>query len=192
LKRSMWKTVDIDCTHMLARAANSSYVGGDGVSLASASHTLPDGSTWTNTMATPASPSRAAVIVATSTIRKYPGHDGITEGNEPETIVCPTEQWATWAVLLDSAKAPEPGEFNAVNVLNTKLNLKVVPLKHWANTTTNWGVITDADNGLNLRWRRKPRSKTWVDNAEEIMTHGISARWARGWSDARCFFFSNA
>lgn len=192
LKRSMWKTIDIDCTYMLARATNANYIGGDGVSLGSASHTLPDGGTWSNLLGTAASPSRAAVIAATSQIRKYPGHDGVTEGYQPKKVVCPTEQWAVWEGLVKSTKAPEAGQFNEINVVNSSLDLTVVPLKHWSNTTTNWGIITDADNGLNIRFRRKPRSRTWTDNAEEVMSYGISARWARGWSDARCFLFSDA
>lgn len=191
LKRSMYKTIDIDCTYMLARATNASYVGGDGVALGSTAHTLPDGGTWSNLLATAASPSRAAIIAATSQIRKFPGHDGITEGCEPKRVLCPTEQWAVWEGLLKSGKAPENNN-NEINVVNSSLNLTVKPLKHWANTTTAWGIQTDADNGMNIRFRRKPRSRSWVDNAEEVMSYGISARWARGWSDARSFLFSDA
>lgn len=190
LKRALWKTADIDCTMMLVRATSSSYVGGDGVSLASSSHTLPSGGTWSNTMATPFSPSRAAMIIATSQVRKYPGHDGITEGCQPKRILCPLEQWAVWDGLINSTKAPESNT-NEINVVN-KLDLEVVPLKFWSNTTTNWALQTDCDNGLQFRWRRRPRNRSWVDNDHENMKYSISARWSRGWSDARSILFSNA
>ena len=53
LNRALFKTFDIDNTNMLIRAANASYVGGDGVSLASASHTLPSGATaWSRMLRT--------------------------------------------------------------------------------------------------------------------------------------------
>jgi hypothetical protein len=192
LKRAMYKTIDIDCANMLARAFNTSYVGGDGLPLISASHTLPHGGTWSNTLATPFSPSRAAVIIGTSQIRKYPGHDGIIEGNEPKKVLCPTEQWATWRGIVGSTHAPEAGEFNEINVVNSDLNLEVVPVKYWTNTTTNWIMLTDAENGFSIRYRRRPRSRTWIDNDNEQMKYGISARWARGWSDARCALGSNS
>lgn len=191
LKRAMWKTADMDATLMLVRATNTSYVGGDGLPLASASHTLANGGTFSNTMSTPMSPSVPAITVARSAVMKYPGHDGITEGYDFEKVVCPVEQWAVWEGLTKSSMAPEPGNFAEINVVKP-LDLKVVPLRFWTNTSTNYCYITDCDNGVNFRWRRRPRSRTWVDNDNEVMKYGISARWARGWTDPRCVHFVNA
>lgn len=188
LKRALWKTADIDATNILVRGFNTAYVGGDGQPLWSASHTLPHGGTFSNTMGTPMSPSRAAVIIATSAMRKLPGHDGITEGYEPKVVVCPTDQWADWEGLLRSRFAPEPGAFNEINVVNQSLDLRVVPNKYWTNTTTNYAYLTDCEYGLNFRWRKRPVSRTWVDNAQELMNYSISSRWARGWSDPRASY----
>ncbi len=191
LRRALYKTVDIDSTLMLVRAFNSDFVGGDGQPLGSDSHTLPHGGTYSNIMGTPMAPSRAAVIAAVSQLRKLPGHDGIIEGYEPEKAVFPTEQWGEWSVILKSRNAPEQNEFNAINVVNRELSITPVSNKYWTNTTTNWCLLTDCPDKLNWRWRRKPRSRTWVDNDQELMKYGISARWARGWSDPRCFFGVN-
>jgi hypothetical protein len=187
LKRSIWKSIDIDATNILVRAWNTAYVGGDGQPLFSASHTLPHGGTFSNTMGTPIAPSRAAVIIATSAMRKLPGHDGITEGYEPKRVLCPTEQWAVWEGLTRSKFAPEPGQFNEINVVERQ-DLQVVPNKYWNNTTTNYAFQTDCEYGLNFRWRRKPRSRTWVENSQELMLYSITARWARGWSDPRAAY----
>src|SRR6478736_4993880 len=192
LSRALYKTVDIDMTNMLVRAANTSYTGGDGVALASASHTLPNGGTFSNTFATPMAPSRIAVGAAVSLMRKFPGHDGVTEGVEPKKIVHPTEQWMAWSGILNSSLAPEPGNFAEINAVKRDLNIEAVPVKYWSNTTTNWGIITDAENGLKMKWRRKPRKNSWVENDNETMKYSITARWSRGWSDPRGFFFSNA
>ena len=192
LTYSLWDTADLDATLMLVRATTSGYTYGDGVVLASSSHTLAGGGTFSNTLATPMSPSRAAMITVTSAIKTLPGHNGIRRGYSPKAIVCPVEQWATWKAIVGSEKAPEAGEFNQINVVH-EMDLQVYPLPKWSNTTTNWGVLTDADNGFNFRWKRRPRSKTWVENSEEVMTHAISARWARGNSDpGRSFYFSNS
>lgn len=192
LKRAMAKTIDIDATNILVRQFNTAYVGGDGLPLASASHTLPHGGTFSNLMATPQSPSRAALIVATTQIRKYPGHDGITEGYEPVCIVHPVDQWGAWEVVVRSTHAPEAGEFNAINVVNSSLDIDLYPNKYWQNTTTNWTLKTDCDGGMKWLWRRKPKSRTWVDNDQELMKYSISARWARGWSDPRSVLCVNA
>ncbi len=192
LKRAIWKTFDIDCTNMLVRAANTNVIGGDGVSLANASHTLPHGGTFSNTLATPLAPSRIAVITAVSQMRKFPGHDGVTEGVEPKKVVYPTEQWGVWGGILGSKMAPEAGNFAEINVVNQDLDIMPVAIKYWNNTTTNWALISDADNGLQAKWRRKPRSKSWVENDNETMKYSISASWSRGWSDPRTILFSNA
>lgn len=190
LKRAAWKTCDVDGANVLNRAFNTSYLGGDGVALVSASHTLPSGGTYSNTLATPFSPSRAALIVATTQARQLPGHDGVTEGYEPKGILCPLGQWAAWDGIVDSDKVPESNN-NEINVVKG-LKLDVTPLKFWTASTTNWVVQTDCDNGLQWRWRRKMKGRTWVDNDAEIMKYSISYRSARGWSDPRCVIGSNA
>jgi hypothetical protein len=136
-------------------------------------------------------PSRIALITVRSLVMKLPGHDGITEGYDIKKIVHPTEQWGVWGGILKSSMAPDPGNFAEINVLKD-LDITAVPVKYWNNTTTNWGVITDADNGVQGKWRRKPKSNSWVENDNETMKYSVSARWAFGWSDARGFFFSNA
>ncbi|MDX2253287.1 MAG: hypothetical protein NW202_13460 [Nitrospira sp.] len=191
LKRAMWKTADIDATNMLVRMFNSAYVGGDGLCLGNASHTLPNLGTFSNIMGTPLSPSRTAVIQARTAVGRMPGHDGVTEGYELETVVCPLDQWAVWDGLINSTKAPEAGQFNEINVVN-RLGLKVVPIKYWSNTTTNWAVITDAENGPQFRWRVRPESSSWYENNNTVMMYGTRARWSRGWSDPRGIFCVNA
>jgi len=191
LRRSMYKTIDMDATLMLVRCADTNYVYGDGLCLANSAHLLADGGTFSTILATPYSPSRAAVIAMTSQAMNMPGHDGVREGYELKTVVCPVAQWAVWEGLVKSTKAPEPGAFNEINVVN-QMDLSIVPLKFWFNTTTNWGITTDADGGLNFRYRREPRSRSWVDNDAEVMKYGISARWSRGCSNARGILFSLA
>jgi hypothetical protein len=184
LKKSMWKTADIDATSMLVRMANSSYTGGDGQALSSASHTLPHGGTFSNKMAVAMSPSHAALVSATSQVMQYPGHDGIIEGAEITQILCPVAQWAVWEGLMGSSLRPDDGNFAEINVFNKK-KIKVTPIKYWINTTTNWVAKTDVENGLQFRWRKRPKSSSWFENDFTVMKYGITARWAFGWSDPR-------
>ena len=189
-KRALWLTTDVDASLLLVRAENAAYTLGDGVSLASASHTLPDGGTFSNTAATPLSPSRGAVIEHQTAVRKLPGQDGVvTDALKLECVICPIDQEPTWRVITGSSKAPEAGQFNAINVVNADYGLDVVGNVYWDTTTTNYAYKTTADNGFNFRWRRKPKARSWGDNDQELTKWGISARWARGITDKRgCYF----
>ncbi len=190
LKRAVYKTLEIDSANILNRAANASYVGGDGVSLASASHTIPGGGTFSNTLGVALAPSRTAAISVIQNVMLLPGHDGVVEGYQVKAIVHPVAQWGAWKGILGTDRDPGTNN-NEINVVHN-MGIKQIPVPFWSASTTNWGVLTDAPNGLKLKWRRKPKSRTWYDEATEIINHGISARWSRGWSDARGFYFSNA
>lgn len=190
LTKSAWKTRDIDMTNMLIRATNTSYPGGDTLPLASASHTLTYGGTYSNVAGTYQTPSRAALITATTAIGLYVSPNGLTEGYAPKKIVCPLAQWAVWEGILGSTLVPESNA-NEINVVK-KLGLEVVPVKYLdASSTTFWGIVTDADDGLQVRIRKEFKSRTWVDNDAEVMKYGVSGRWARGWSNPRGWYQGN-
>lgn len=192
LKRSLVKTMDIDASLMKVRGFDTNYVGGDGQPLWSASHTLARGGTFSNIMAVPASPSVAALIIARAQLMKMPGHDGIREGYEPDQIWAPVDQWGAWSVILNSMGHPDPGEFNAINVVNRDMSLELVLDKFWSNTETNWALRVKVENGVKFLHRRRARSRTWVENDNETMKYAITARWARGWSDPRGSYGVNA
>lgn len=190
--RSLWKLADFDATLILVRATSSSYVGGDGQPLASTSHTLPGGGTYSNMLATAMSPSKASLVIAQAQLMQQVGHDGLIDGVEAKKAVFPVQQWGVWREILGSTNDPTPGAFNAINPINRDLNITPVPVKYWTNTTTNWALITDADLGLMWFWRRKPKSNTWVTEDKTMMNYAITARWSRGWVNPRSVLFSNA
>ena len=194
LTRSGYKTQDFDATNVIIRSTSSTYTGGDGVSLGSASHTLPYGGTWSNIADTYQTPSRAVLIGAITKVGKYPSQNGLTEGYMIKKIVCPLAQWAVWEGILKSTQVPESNanELNVVGPKGSMAGIEVVPIKYLdASSTTIWGAVTDADNGLQWRNRRKMRSRTWVDNDAEVMKYGVSYRSDRGWSDARGWYQGN-
>lgn len=190
LKRAGWKTADYDATNILNRATDTAYVGGDGQPLASASHTIPGGGTFSNTLATPMSPSTTALITVVQNVRVLPGFDGLIEGYQVKKIVSPVAQWGAWKTILGSDRVAE----NATNATNiTKdLGIEHVDVPFWSATNTNWLALTDAPGGLRFLWKRKLRGRTWVNQDTEIIKHGNSGRWARGWSNARAVYYSNA
>jgi hypothetical protein len=192
-KRAIYITADIDAALMLVRATTAGYVGGDGQVLASASHTLPHGGTFSNIMATAMSPSRMAFNIAATTLKKQVGHDGNIAPLEPTKVLCPVEQIYTWEEIVLSPKAPEAGQFNAINTVNKHYgDIEIVPIPYWNTTATNWALKTDAENGICWKWHTRPETNTWKDNSGVILCHSIYARWSRGWTDPRGIYFVNA
>lgn len=193
LKRSGILTREYDSVSIWARATNTSYLGGDGVTLASTAHTLPNGGTFSNMLGTAAAPSRIALTNAFAQLMQYPGLDGLITPVKPKAVVYPVQQWGVWEGILGSKMSPEAGNFSQINVINKNYsNLKLIPVPFWTNTTTNWSVLTDAKKGLRFLWRRKPKTRTWVDNDNDVMKYSYSQRYAIGWTNARSILFSNA
>ena len=194
-KRSMIKTFEVDAALQLARGFNSTYSFGDGQPVWSSSHTLAQGGTFSNTMATPMSPSRVAMMNVRAQALKLPDYAGIVEGYLIKKIVCPVDQVSVWEGIVMSTHAPEPGAFNEINVVNQTMDLAkadIIANPYWDNTTTNWAVFTEAELGFRWKWRRKIRSRSWVENSQELMQYAISARYARGMTNPRCSIGSNS
>lgn len=192
LLRAQKLTVEYDAALVLARATNTAYVGGDGVTLANTAHTLPNGGTWSNMFATAQSPSRVALSNGIAQLMGYPGEDGYLSPVMPKTVVHPKEQWATWKGILGSTLDPVDGNFARINAVKAEYDIKPVCVPYWSNTTTNWYIGTNAKRGLRFLWRKKPSKRTWVDNDHMVMKHARTMRYALGWTNARCMLFSNA
>jgi len=186
LKRSAIQTTDIKATGMLVNGFDTAFPGGDGQPLWSATHTLPDGGTFSNLAAAPVAPSVAGLIPILTQIKKMPGHDGIAQGYNAVRILSPTEQWGDWVEILKSSMEPVANNFATINVIKSEENLSNISLKFWDDTTTRWAVQTDVDNGMQVKWRRKAESESWTDHGGQNLLYSVSMRFDTGWSDPRC------
>lgn len=191
LKRALFKTVEYEAAAFIARGWDTNFPIGDGLPMFSASHTIPSGGTFSNTAGAPVAPSHAAVVLHRAATLKLPGHDGLIEGYDLKKVVFPQEQWGIWAQILGSSMEPVLTNFAAISAVKG-LGIEPVAVRFWTNTTTNYFYITDAPDGMKWKWRRRPKSKTWVDNDQEVEKYGISARWANGCSDARGVYGNQA
>jgi hypothetical protein len=188
IKRACWRGVDIDAAQVWNRATDTNYLGGDGQPLASASHTIPGGGTFSNLMATPTAPSEAAYLIARAQADEVPDRDGYAQGVTIKKVVFPINQRGVWEGLAFAKNSPAAGEFNAVNLFNRD-KIDLVPVRHWTGSDVDFAFITDVDNGLQWFWRKKMNSRTWVTESQEIMNYSGTYRAGRGWGDPRCIIF---
>jgi hypothetical protein len=184
IKRAAVKTIEYDAASILARAWNSSYPGWDALPLFSTAHVNPTGDTYSNNLATPIAASVALVAAARTLGRRMPGRDGFIDGLLLKKVVFPPEQEQDWDEILGSEKRPDNGNFAAISFVY-KMDITPVCVPYWTNTTTNTIFLTDADNGLKWKWRRKMRSKSWVTNEQEVKSYSLSYRSDSGWTDPR-------
>jgi hypothetical protein len=192
-ERSVRLTAMADGASLIANGFSTSYPTADGVAMFSASHTLPNGSLFSNLMATPAAPSFQSLTDAISDIMLMPDYEGFRAGLVPKAIVCPLQQWADWAVALGSKYQPTPGNFAALNVINQDYsNLRVVKLRFWDSTSTQWMILTDAEDGLQFKWRERPSSTTIIDEVRERSTTKRRCRYAYGITNCRGVYGVNA
>jgi hypothetical protein len=195
LVRSAEQTKDILLTGMLVNAWNSSNPIGDGLSLFNANHLLADGDTFSNMLSTPATPSVSAYNTVRSACRVLPDHQGIRDGQVPMRILCPVEQEGAWEEIIFSKRRPESGNFSAINIANRDLAGNkdvIIPLRFWDNTSTNWCMQTDADDGACLYERKKLKHVSWVDAGHQSLHEGVTCRFDFGVVDARSFYGSGA
>jgi hypothetical protein len=183
-------TREVDCANLLNRFNNTSYVFGDGQPLASASHTLTSGGTFSNTLSVAQAPSTSAIQTMRVACSKLPGYNGERRGYMIEKIVCPVDQINAWEVILGSQLQSETAN-NALNNIK-KLGIEVVAPLQWTGSTTAWGVLTDADEGLVYFERKAMESNTWVDKNEGVMNYSLTYRGRPYSTGARGHYWSEA
>lgn len=190
LNASAKKTQEIDAESVFSNSTNSAVTGGyDNLPLASASHKIAAGGTFSNIL-TYATPSVAAVINARVAAMKLPDPNGLVEGRELEGIICPIDLEDVWRTILETQKLPG-SNWNDKNVTNG-YGLKIYPFKYMsASSATQYLFKLKVENGLRWLDRKKIESRSWVENSCTTMYHGVLYRAAFGWSDPRCVLQGN-
>jgi hypothetical protein len=188
IRKAAKQTKDIDCAQFLNRFNNTSYVFADGQPLASASHVHPSGATFSNTLATPMAPSLLALQTVRANLLKMEDQDGLRNGFMIEKLIFPVDQVNAWETILGSEKDPYTAN-NAINNMK-KFSIKQVPVKQWTATATSWGVITDADGGLEYLTRQKDTFRDWVDENTDTLHYSVKYRSGRTNTNNRGHYWS--
>ena len=172
--------------NVINRAYNSSYTGGDGIVLGSASHPTSSGN-QSNILATAADFSEAALEDLVIQIGQAKNDRGNLIALRGMKLLHPINLQFDVSRVLKSEFTPDSAN-NAVNVVRLT-GLKPV-LNHYLTDTDQWGVITDCPNGLTWFERRAVSFKTDDDFDTSNMKAKMTFRCSQGWSDWRSFYSS--
>src|SRR6516225_2832494 len=149
LARSMAHTKQLKGASVLNNAFNSSYPGGDGVSLCNVSHPLVlGGALNANTPATASDLNETSLEAAATTISLWLDDRGLLIAAKPRKLVIPAGQIFTATRILRSQYRPGTAD-NDINAIYTNGTIpEGWAVNHWIVDPKSWYIITDVPNGL--------------------------------------------
>ena len=187
LAQSLIETKETLGANILNRAFNSSYVGGDGVSLVNSAHPIASG-TFSNVLSTAANLSQTSLEQMLVQIRNAVDNNGKRIRLTPKKIVTGPSNVFQAEVLLKSVlrAGTANNDINPVKSMGMldegQGNLSRI------TSTTAWFISTDAPEGLKLVKRRGLEKSMEGDFETSSMRYKSTERYAFGWTDPRGVF----
>lgn len=184
LAQSLIETKETLCANILNRAFNSSYTGGDGVSLVNTGHPI-SGTTFSNQLTTAAVLSQTSVENLLIQIRNAVDNNGKRIRLTPRKLVLSPANVFQGEVILKSVlrAGTTNNDVNPVQSLGMlkegQANLSRI------TSTTAWFVETDAPEGLKLMTRRGLEKSMEGDFDTDSMRYKSTERYIPGWTDPR-------
>lgn len=186
---SMRQSKEVIAANVYNRAQTSGYVGGDGVTLLSASHPNWAGGTWSNILATAADLSEASLEQACIDIAGFTNDRGLKIAVRPKKLIIPKETMFEASRILKS----ELRVGTANNDANVLKNMGMIPetiVNHYLTDTDRWFIMTDVQNGMKYFERRGDEFGMDEDFDTENAKYKATARYSFGWTDPRALFGS--
>jgi hypothetical protein len=187
LAQSLIETKELLAANVLNRAFNSSYVGGDGVSLTNTAHPIVNG-TFSNQLSTAANLSQTSLEQMLIQVRQAVDNNGKKIRLQPlKLIVAPGNVFQA-EVLLKSVL--RTGTAN--NDINPVKSIGLMPegasVLSRLTSATNWWVQTDAPEGLKLMMRRGLEKTMEGDFETDSMRYKATERYTISWTDPRAAY----
>jgi hypothetical protein len=187
LAQSLVETKELLCANILNRAFNSSYTGGDGVSLVSTAHPIVNG-TVSNQLTTAANLSQTSLEQMLIQVRQAVDNNGKKIRLQPVKLVVAPGNVFQAEVLLKSVL--RTGTAN--NDINPIKSIGLLPegatVISRLTSATNWWVQTDAPEGLKLMMRRALEKTMEGDFETDSMRYKATERYIPNWTDWRTVY----
>ena len=183
LAQSLIETKETLSANVLNRAFNSSYPGGDGVSLLNSAHPLVNGGTNANTPTTAADLNETSLENAVIQIAAWTDERGLLIAARPKKLIVPPALMFVATRLLETEL--RVGTNN--NDINAIKNNGAVPegytVNHFLTATNAWFLTTDVPNGLK-HFERTPLANSMDGDFDTgNVRYKSRERYSFGWSD---------
>jgi hypothetical protein len=185
---SMRQTKENVCANVYNRAFNSSFVGGDGVSLLNSAHPNFAGGTQSNVLAVAADLSEASLEQASIDIQKWTDDRGLRINYRPQTLHIPVDlEFEAERILKTQFRVGTTN--NDINALN---NMGKIPggvkINHYFTDTDAWFLRTNCPDSMKLYERRGAEFTIDNDFDTENAKYKATERYVPGWTDYRGLF----
>lgn len=182
---SMRQTKEVVGANVYNRAFNSSYTGGDGVSMCSDSHPNYAGGTQSNILATAADLSEASLEQAAIDVSKWTNDRGLKISIKPQSLVIPYDlAFEAERILMSPYRVG-----TANNDINALKEMGMFPggiiVNHYLTDTDAWFIKTNAMDSLKHFSRRAMQFGIDNDFDTENAKFKATERYSFGWSDWR-------
>ena len=192
LRRAFDETRNINAVNLYSRAFNSTYLGGDGVSLLNTAHPNFSGGTWQNKLTVDSALSQAALEDMLILMMQAKDDKGYIEpllGNK--LVVHPYNKFnADRIVGTAKAVGSNNNDINPIN-LQSLISGGVVVCPYLA-ASGPWFITTNAQEGL--IWQEREGVDIWEDNDADTRNFKVGAyeRYTFLWVNPRGLYGSNA
>ena len=187
LAQSLIETKETLAANVLNRAFNSSYTGGDGVSLVNTAHPIVNG-TLSNQLATAANLSQTSLEQMLIQIRGAQDNNGKRIRLVPRQLVVAPGNIFQAEVLLKSVLRTGSANNDINPVKSIGLLDEGAAVISRLTSATAWWVQTDAPEGLKLLMRRRLEKTMEGDFETDSMRYKATERYAISWTDWRAAY----
>ena len=187
LAQSLVETKELLSANVLNTAFNSTYAGGDGVSLINTAHPIVNG-TFSNQLATAAVLSQTSLEQMLIQIRQAVDNNGKKIRLVPRQLIVAPGNIFQAEVLLKSVLRTG----NANNDINPVKSIGLLDegaaVISRLTSATAWWVQTDAPEGFKLLMRRRLEKTMEGDFETDSMRYKATERYDVGYTDPRCAY----
>jgi len=187
LAQSLIETKETLCANVLNRAFNSSYAGGDGVSLINTAHPIVSGS-FSNQLATSANLSQTSLEQMLIQIRQAVDNNGKKIRLVPRQLVVAPGNVFQAEVLLKSVLRSGTANNDLNPVKSIGLLDEGAAVISRLTSATAFFVQTDAPEGMKLLMRRKLEKTMEGDFETDSMRYKATERYDVGFTDPRAMY----
>jgi hypothetical protein len=185
---SMRQTKETVAANVYNRAFNSSYTGGDGVTMCNTAHPNVAGGTWSNRLAVDAALSEAAIEQMCIDIMGATNDRGLRISLRPKTLHVPTALFYEATRILKTEYRVGTANNDISAIVATSALPMGMKMNHYLTSTTAWFVRTNAPEGLKYFERRGDSFDMDNDFDTENAKFKATARYSFGWTDPRAIW----
>ncbi len=183
LARAMAYTKQTKAAAVLNNGFSANFLGGDGVSLFSASHPLVSGGVNANIPSTPADLNETSLEAAVIQIAGWSDERGLLIAAKPKKLILPPALMFVATRLLETEMRVGTAD-NDINAIKSNGSIPGgYAVNHFLTDTDAWFLTTDVPNGLK-HFVRSPMSNSMDGDFDTgNVRYKSRERYSFGWSD---------